>query len=194
MANIFLLLIARVCCFPTPENATQFAAEVREKAMQLPGLKLKCIEENEEEDQVGDERFNVKTLSGKTFDIAKDHGLRYLKESLLPEEDLQTVSCPFHLPVTNETWECIDIVSQKVKEYHAMSSAVLVRSFELGMWLRFAKQRFRKTPPKARKFHSFIKFMKSKGIAKTTGYKMIKFASFAVCCARKISVSPLRVN
>ena len=108
-----------------------------------------------------------------------DHSLiRYLKESLLPEEDLQTVSCPFHLPATSETWECIDnTVSQKVKEYRATSSAVLVRSFELEMWLRFAKQKFRKTPPKARKFHSFRKFMKSKGIAKTTGYKMIKFAA-----------------
>jgi len=27
--------------FPTPENATQFTAEVREKAMRLPGLKPK---------------------------------------------------------------------------------------------------------------------------------------------------------
>ena len=36
--------------FPTQGNATHFAAEAKEKIKHLPGLKLKCIEENEEEE------------------------------------------------------------------------------------------------------------------------------------------------
>ena len=50
--------------FPTQGNATHFAAEAKENIGHLPGLKLKCIEENEEE-KFAEGIVVVESLSGK---------------------------------------------------------------------------------------------------------------------------------
>ena len=53
MARMLQSLIARADerrIFPTQGNATHFAAEANENVRHLPGLKLKCIEENGEEE------------------------------------------------------------------------------------------------------------------------------------------------
>ena len=55
MASILQLLTSRqdeLRLFPALGNAAHFAANAKEKIKHLPGLKLKCIEENEEEELV----------------------------------------------------------------------------------------------------------------------------------------------
>ena len=52
--------------FPTQGNATHFAAEANENVRHLPGLKLKCIEENEEE-ELAEGIVVVECLSGKKY-------------------------------------------------------------------------------------------------------------------------------
>ena len=67
MARMLQSLIARadeLRLFPTQGNATHFAAEAKEKIKHLPGLKLKCIEENEEE-ELAEGIVVVQALSGK---------------------------------------------------------------------------------------------------------------------------------
>ena len=55
MASILQFLTSRqdeLRLFPALGNAAHFAANAKEKIKHLPGLKLKCIEENEEEELV----------------------------------------------------------------------------------------------------------------------------------------------
>ena len=74
MARMLQSLIARadgLWLFPTQGNASHFAAEAKEKIKHLPGLKLKCIEENEE-DQLAEGIVVVEALSGKKINISSD--------------------------------------------------------------------------------------------------------------------------
>ena len=67
MARMLQSLIARadgLWLFPTQGSATHFAAEAKEKIKHLPGLKLKRIEENEE-DQLAERIVVVEALSGE---------------------------------------------------------------------------------------------------------------------------------
>ena len=173
---------------PTQENAQKFVLEAKERVKRLPGLKLMCIDEDSDEiDNGKEETFVVKTFGGKKFNAESDEGLMaYLKESVVPDDSLLSISAPFHLPSPANNWETVEnFVEQKVLEYRATSSAVLVRAFELGAWLKFAQRSLRKTRRNGRKFRSFTSFMKAKGIAKSTGYKMMRFAE-ALCHHKKL--------
>ena len=77
MARILQSLIARADerqFFPTQGNATHFAAEAKENIGHLPGLKLKCIEENEEE-EFAEGIVVVESLSGKKITFPERSGL-----------------------------------------------------------------------------------------------------------------------
>lgn len=147
---------------PTKENAEKFVLEAKERAERLPGLKLMCMDEKSDEIDISrDETLLMQSFNGKKFNIASDEGLMaYLKESVVPDDSLQSVSAPFHLPSPADNGETVEnFVEQKVSEYRATSSAVLVKAFELGAWLKFAQRSLRKTRRNGQKFRSFIFFI-----------------------------------
>ena len=63
--------------FPTQGNATHFAAEAKENIWHLPGLKLKCIEENEGE-EFAEGIVVVESLSGKKLHFQRCGLIGYL--------------------------------------------------------------------------------------------------------------------
>ena len=74
MARMLQSLISRqdeLRLFPAQVNAAHFAANAKEKIKHLPGLKLKCIEENEEEELV-EGIVVVEAVSGKKINISSD--------------------------------------------------------------------------------------------------------------------------
>ena len=74
MASILQLLTSRqdeLRLFPALGNAAHFAANAKEKIKHLPGLKLKCIEENEEEELV-EGIVVVRPFRGKAINISSD--------------------------------------------------------------------------------------------------------------------------
>ena len=157
--------------FPSTGECCSFCCWSQEKDEALPGLELKCIEENEE-DQLAEGIVIVEALSGKKFNISSNAGLIRSRKNLLLLK--QSSDAKWTIPATYHDWQLGKYWKHCWTESQSISNLTQLSSFDnwTGNMAQFCHKAHSKNSPKHSKI---LQVHGSKGIAKTTGYRIMKF-------------------
>ena len=113
--------------FPSTGECCSFCCWSQEKDEALPGLELKCIEENEE-DQLAEGIVIVEALSGKKFNISSNAGLIRSRKNLLLLK--QSSDAKWTIPATYHDWHLGKYWKHCWTESQSISNLTQLSSFD----------------------------------------------------------------